>query len=530
MSSDLELVQIDASEDANAVKDRLSFFRGRRVMLVWPEEGTALTRKLDLVLIQREAMRRQIRLALVTHDPQVMKHAGELNISTFETIGTGERSRWKRGRSKVFTSRKQRPKDNPNAEELKPVASRLSTATSSFSRLQRLSVRVGLFAVFLAVLGGLVYLVVPTATVTLFPAQQTITVSVEVRISMDSDVTAVDVENAVIPSRLLSVLAEQEWQVETTGEVTTGNIQATGDVVFTNATADELEIPAGTLVSTTDGSAITFETTDAATLPAGEGSEITVPIVARANDGGDAGNVGANRINTVVGPLEDQVIVLNPSPTTGGQAQTARVVTEVDRQRVARNVRQLLQQAAFSEMPNLPGVSMTNTIISETLTIEEPPRRANYSAQAGDRADLVTLRMQAVVNARAYDEQQARQVVYAWLAREIPRGREIQPETVQYESGPIRISEDAITFTMTGSSVVAGRVEEGDLRNTLAGMTVDEALEYIQTRLDIEPGTTPEIVLSPNWTNRLPLWADRITVDVRTVIPPADEAITEIDE
>ena len=112
-----ELVQIEANEDANTVRDRLAFIRGRHELLVWPEEGTALTRKLDLVLIQREAMRRAIRLAIVTHDPQVMKHARELNISTFETIGESERKRWKRGRSKVFTGRFQRPKDEHDPEE-----------------------------------------------------------------------------------------------------------------------------------------------------------------------------------------------------------------------------------------------------------------------------------------------------------------------------------------------------------------------------------------------------------------------------
>ena len=111
--NDRELVQIEADEDATSVRDRLSFIRGRHVLLVWPEEGTALIRKLDLVLIQREAMRRAIRLALVTHDPQVIKHSKELNISTFETIGASERGRWKRGRSKVFTNRFQRPKNDP---------------------------------------------------------------------------------------------------------------------------------------------------------------------------------------------------------------------------------------------------------------------------------------------------------------------------------------------------------------------------------------------------------------------------------
>jgi hypothetical protein len=96
------------------------------VLLIWPEEGKVLPRKLDLVLIQREAMRRGIQLALVTHDPQVVKHADELNISTFETIGSSERARWRRGRTGVFSNRFWRPKkDTPDPEDLMSVASRV---------------------------------------------------------------------------------------------------------------------------------------------------------------------------------------------------------------------------------------------------------------------------------------------------------------------------------------------------------------------------------------------------------------------
>src|SRR5688572_12214259 len=125
MSRRPEYVQLSANEDVNSIRDRLSFTRGQRVLLIWPEEGTTLTRKLDLVLVQREAKRRAVQIALVTHDEQVMQNASDLGISTFETIGASERGRWKRGRTRLFASRDQRPEDSPEAEELMPVASRV---------------------------------------------------------------------------------------------------------------------------------------------------------------------------------------------------------------------------------------------------------------------------------------------------------------------------------------------------------------------------------------------------------------------
>ena len=75
MAKQIEYVQLDTNDDVVTVKDRLSFIRGRRVLLIWPEDGTTLTRKLDLVLVQREADRRAIQLALVTHDELIIEHA-----------------------------------------------------------------------------------------------------------------------------------------------------------------------------------------------------------------------------------------------------------------------------------------------------------------------------------------------------------------------------------------------------------------------------------------------------------------------
>lgn len=136
MSERAEYIQLEPNDDVAHLRDRLSFIRGRRVLVVWPETGTALTRKLDLVLIQREAKRRAIQLGFVTHDRQVLQHAADLGISTFETIGASERARWKRGRAKVFTQRHHKPEDDPDHTDLSDVASRVRNPRRHVSRLR----------------------------------------------------------------------------------------------------------------------------------------------------------------------------------------------------------------------------------------------------------------------------------------------------------------------------------------------------------------------------------------------------------
>jgi hypothetical protein len=519
MANDIEFVQIEGNEDANTVRDRLAFIRGQRVLLIWPEEGTALTRKLDLVLIQREAMRRAIKLALVTHDADVMRHARELNISTFETIGASERARWKRGRSKVFTSRFQRPEGEPDPEELMDVASRVRVKRPSLSGIQRLVLRLALLAALFGAVAAVAFIVVPGATVALIPAEQIIDVSVEITINTDPAFTTVDVENAIIPATKLILTVEETASIDTSGTQELGDVQALGTVVFINDINAEVEIPAGTTVSTSAGVPITFRTTQDVTVPAGEGQQIEVPVEATAGSAGEVGNVAENLINTVVGPLEDSVTVLNLAPTFGGLSRSERAVSTTDRDRLRSLVRQQLQERAYTEMLTLPQVRNSKFVIIETLHIaEERDDWTSFSAQTGDIADTLSLTMRAVVEAFAIDEQLGQQIVFAQMAAQIPRGRIISPETVEYHRGPVTIDSSGITFTMSGSGRVSGRINTGILQEQLAGRTIDEAMAYLLERVDLEANTIPQITVSPDWFNRMPLLPMRINIVVQELV------------
>lgn len=248
MPKDAAFIQLEAGEDANSVRDRLQFLRGQHVLIVWPEVGTALTRKLDLVLVQREAMRRAICVAFVTHDPQIIEYARELDISTFETIGASQRGRWKRGRSKVFANRSQKPKDEPTPADLMPLASRVRAG----SRIPLpFLARLVMLAIVSGVLALAAYVVLPGATVSLTLARRDI--FADVVISASPRMQAIDVENSRIPARFQLVQVVQSGTYPSTGQLAGEDTLATGTVTIVNRTSTPREIPAGTVVSTADG-------------------------------------------------------------------------------------------------------------------------------------------------------------------------------------------------------------------------------------------------------------------------------------
>lgn len=507
-----ELIQIEANEDANSVRDRLSFHRGKRVLLVWTEEGTALTRKLDLVLIQREAMRRAIRLAIVTHDQQVINHAQELNISTFETIGSSDRGRWKRGRSKVFTSRFDRPGEEVNREDIEGVASRTRSRRRTLPPLQTLLIRLGILAVILAIIGGVVYVVVPSATIQLTPARQIIEASVQITVNPDPAFTDINVENAILPASSVRVEVEQTATIPTTGTQNLGSVQALGEVLFINQTGSTVEIPAGTTVSTSAGTPILFRTTADALLPGGVGQELEVTIEAMGASAGEVGNVDANLINTVIGPLEEQVDVININPTRNGESRVVAAVSSTDRQVLELQMSQLLQERAYDALLN--EITANQYVILETLQIvEERDEWTVFSAAPGEIADTLTLTKRVIVEAVVVDTQLGQQIVFAQMANQIPRGRSFLPETITYQRGDVSFAGELILFTMSGRGEVIGQIRAEQIQNDIAGMSYDDAMTYLMERVDIAENTTPEIVISPDWFNQMPILAARITVE-----------------
>jgi hypothetical protein len=516
MPRDVAFVQLEAGEDATSVRDRLSFLRGQNVLLVWPEDGTALTRKLDLVLIQREAMRRAIRLAFVTHDAQVIQHAQELDISTFETIGASERGRWKRGRGKVFANRFQKPETEPDPEDLMPVASRVRGPR----RLPMPSAaRLMLVALVLAIIGVAGYVALPGATITLTIAK--LPLEANVLITAYAGASGIDTAQALIPARIQLVQVTQAGTRQTTGSIDQPPTLASGTVTLVNRTDQAVTIPAGTVFATADGTPVRFQSLTEARLNAGSGQSVEVSVEALPDYAGEIGNVGALKITTAEADWADSVTVSNLLPLSGGQTRSLPTVTQTDLDRLRAIVRQQIQAQAQAELQSLLGPG--EFVIDESIAITPDSDRSDwqvYSAQVGTVASEVSLEMRAVVQALIINQRDAEQVGFAAISRQIPRGRTLDIATLSYQRGPVEtVAPDQVTFRLFASGLVSGQIDTAALREVLAGRSIEDARLYLGSIYQLAPGTQPDIVVSPNFEGTLPRLPVRITIRVVEVSP-----------
>lgn len=514
MAKQIDYVQLDTHDDVITVRDRLSFIRGRRVLLIWPEEGTTLTRKLDLVLVQREADRRAIQLALVTHDTEVIAHAKDLNISTFETIRTSERERWKRGRKKVFMPRYHKPSHEPEPDDLKPVASRIARRSKRRSQARYIIERIVVIALLLGVIGTTAYIVLPSAVVTI--TLQSEEISTTVNITADTTVQSVDIANQTIPAQIIRATVETTATVPTTGIQNLDSAPATGTVTFTNRTDTPVDIPANTTLSTSAGIPILFRTISSTTVPSGIGERIDISIEATQTSLGSVGNVEAGMINSVVGPLEDVVTVINLAPTTGGENRSVNVVTDNDMLNLLNSVRVQLQSLAYEEIQTR--ITDNQLIIIESIRIEEERNDwTTYSHDIDDVTDELSLTLRAVVSTMVVDDRFGQQITLAQLSSQIPAGKSLQPDSITYSRGPIVNQESAnrVTFTATSTAQVTQQFNATQLEEQLAGQSLSNAQRIIASQLDIQADNPPQITLSPEGFSQMPILPIRIDIRVR---------------
>ena len=514
MAAQIEHVQLDASDSVATIKDRLAFIRGRRVLLIWPQNSRLLARKLDLVLIQREADRRAIQLAIVSPNPDVILYANALNISVFETVESSQRKRWKRGRKKVFLPRYHKPSHEPAPEDLKSIASRLSQRSRHPSRLRYVLERLIVLILLIGVIGMTAYIALPSAVVIVRLQESEIKVNAD--IAADTAVQSVDVDKGIIPAQIARATVETTATVPTTGAQRLENAPARSLVTFTNQTNAPVDVPPNTSLTTSAGVPILFRTVSAATVPAGIGQHIDVAVEAIQSSTGSVGNVDAGMINSVVGPLGSLVTVINLSPAAGGENRIVNIVAEADMRTLLNSVRAQLQSLAYEKMQTR--ITESQLIIIETIRIEEERKDwTTYSAEIGTVTNELSLTMRAAVSAMVVDDHFGQQVTLAQLSAQKPAGAKLRRDSMIYTRGPITRQESfsRVMFSAAGSAKVIPEFDAAQLQARLAGISLTEAQRILASQTELDGASPAQILLRPAGLGRMPLLPVRIEIQIK---------------
>ena len=502
----LQLIHLDPEDDQISAREKLSWARASRAVLVWPRRGRVLTRRLDLVLLQRQAQRQAVELGLVTYDPTVLQLAQELGIPTFESPDHLPEAGWRTGQTPAPPAR---PTRRP-VEEVQRLARDIPTAAPTLLGLSRAArgVSAGLASLCaLAVAGS----ILPSAEITLTPRRELRTLPIEFILDPSMEPPA---SGRRLPAETILVALEGERRSPATGATHLPSAAATGTAALTNLTAEEITVPAGTGLRAS-ASGVRFTTTEALTLPAESEAEGEVPI--QAATPGPQGNLPAGAIDAVEGLIGFQIGATNPDPTTGGAETTASAVSAADRLLLRTSLMAELQARALPEMSEAlaPGLTLVPGSLEISQILQE-----QFDFEIGQPTATLGLLLQVEFSGVVVGTEQVETAAARLLEADMPAGSLVVPDSLLLRRDPARDGRrpsGEYTLAYLAEQQIAERLDFEQVRRAAGGRWSESAPSVLAERFQLD---RPALIRSrPAWLPWLP-WLD-IRLDVRWIWEPA---------
>lgn len=482
-----QIITLESHDDLISVRDRMSWAKTPRILLVWPKFEKVTLRQVDLKILQRHAATLGAQVGLVTRTRRVRADAEALGIPVFESTGEAQRVAWPKMRRRKW--RRKAP-DKTLREKREQIS-----AKEEPWRVHPIT-RIGALAAGVLSVLSIVALFIPRAQVHLKPVtkEQSVALAVNANPSVDSVLIT-----GSIPAREKRVVVDGVKTITVTGEGVVPQSKARGEVEFRNLTQQVVTIPVGTVVSAAE---VRFVTTEGGEVAAGVGKSAILPIAAL--EGGIAGNVEAEIINVIEGRLGLSLSVINPDPTSGGRELASVQASDEDRARVKRLLMKSLEESAHGKF--LVELKSGDLLFENTLVVSQILSE-KYDPPPGAAGTRLTVSMQVEYAARYASASDLTELATLAMNAALPPGFHAASvagaATVKPLSDPFLDADGSLRWNIRAERKIVQSFDAVYVTQLVQGLGVNEAQSNLEENLP--PESAPVIQLSPSWWRWVPM-------------------------
>jgi hypothetical protein len=247
-----KIITLESHDNLVSVRDKLSWAKTQRILLVWPKFESVTLRYLDLKVLQRHAASLGAQLGLVTRRQDVRRETLALGLPVFESAGAAQKGIWP---EQPPRKRIDDGVEHPRYDELRKIRKRSIPVDGAWRGLPL--VRNFSFGMAVISILALAALFVPRAEISIFPETQI--QRIEIPLVAKPDLKSMSL-NGEIPARNLVIELSSEKTLDVIHTISTPESNSVGTARFTNLTQAELEIPAGTILRTLDDQPLRYQT------------------------------------------------------------------------------------------------------------------------------------------------------------------------------------------------------------------------------------------------------------------------------
>ncbi len=482
----VHIINLDPEDDHVSVRDKISWARGSKVVLVWPRRGRPLDRRLDLTVVQRYASRLDLELGLVTFEPEIIAHAEQLNIPAFDSLEKLPPGTWTEPTQSTIPHR-----ERPSLVELREARDADSGPLVQLGERGRL-IAVG---ISIAAVLALAISILPSAEIIMDPTS----IPIERNLSIWIDPLPAS-SSSMLQGQPVAAEISGAKRVETTGRIRLPQAAATGELRFINLTDEAISIPEGTGLRAGE---VRFLTSESANLEPGEDSSVILAI--EAAEPGISGNVSAGAIVSVEGPLGFLVTASNLEPTRGGRDQVVDAVGVRDMELVRQDLEaELLESAEDALVAELNrGYQLIPGSLRVTEVVDE-----RYDIELGEAAESLGLTLVLKIEGLGYSVPLVREAAEQELLSTLPNNRMLIPGSLSLKAVDALADWPSMEVLFAVEGALAKTVDRDVLRQSVLGDPKAQAASRLEQLLGLEQA--PLIQTSPTWMPWVPWLGMRI--------------------
>jgi len=482
----VHIINLEPEDDHVSVRDKISWARGSKVVLVWPRRGLPLDRRLDLTIVRRHAERHGLELGLVTFEPEIISHAERLGIPVFDSLEKLPSGTWSEPAEPAIPQR-----DRASLAELREARDSESGMQLELGERGRIIVvGVSIFAVL-----ALAISILPSAHIVMEP----MSIPIEQNLSIWIDPLPASSSN-MVQGQPVSAEISGAARIETTGRIRLPQEAATGEIEFINLSDEAVLIPEGTGLRAEE---VRFLTAEPAELEPGADTSIVVAI--EAAEPGISGNVAAGAIDSVEGPLGFLVTVTNLEATRGGRDQLAGAVSERDMEILRRDLEVELLESAEEVLAT--ELNRGYQIVPGSLRVAEVVEE-RYDIGVGNAAESLGLALILKIDGLGYSVPLVREAAEQELLSALPKNRTLIPGSLSLKAVDATADWPSMEILFEVKGAVAKTVDRDLMRQSILGDPKAEAATRLKQLLGLEQA--PLIQTTPSWMPWVPWLGMRI--------------------
>jgi hypothetical protein len=493
------ILQLDQFDNVLSIKEKISWSKTQRVLLVWPNKGKINLSLLDVLLILRYAENLGAQVSIVSDDPVIMMQMNEIGISCFTSIPEAQKKPWRKPKIKNRSVVKKL--EDPDRQKLDSDSRLVESPKTISTKMRWLIFVLGLLATLLLIL-----IFIPSATVTIFPD----TITQELEMSFHADPTIKDTNlSGAIPALQVTVVVEKEFEGKSSGTINFPGEKATGEVTFTNLSDKVINIPKGTIVSTDRDPEIRFETTKNSVLASGIDSEITVPV--ECLTGGTKGNLSKGKIVLIESELGGELSVYNEKMTDGGTDLKTFSPTETDYDKLKEDSIKSIKSAAIVEIKNLYPDSFL--VPTETMKITQYISEERIP-EVGFPADQFRLNIKAEVSAWIVLKKDVENPLKSALETDLPKKYMPVDDKVDFHvvNDSVIFQNDSLWWNVVATRNIIPEINQELLIQKILGKKLETANVLI--RSEFLQSEAPRINIYPDFWKFLPYLPFQIKLEI----------------